>query len=233
MSHRSRPLAALMVLILLVAARGAGAEPLFTLGDEGRTFLYRARPGDTPTAVAAMFGIPEEQLAAFLAANGIRDATRVGSGFVYRIPNDAARALSGRTTTLVADNARLTRELADVRTRAEQLARDTEAARTGASQAEGRAARLARVGALWPYLQVMLVLLVIVAAAAGAMARAAIRRKSVAERYARNLAQELEEKRRGALMDRQESARRILELETRVRTLEAQIGRRAAVSGRS
>ena len=43
----------------------------------------------------------------------------------------------------------------------------------------------------------------------------ALRRQTQADRYARTLAQELEEKRRAALTERQESAKRILDLETR------------------
>jgi hypothetical protein len=89
------------------------------------------------------------------------------------------------------------------------------------------------IGRLWPFLQVTVVLLALAAIGAGAMARAAMLRKGAAERYARGLAHELEEKRRTALAERQESARRIVELETRVRTLEAQLGPRVVVSGRS
>jgi hypothetical protein len=207
MSHRSRWLAA---LILLTVARAAPAEPLFTFSDDGRTVLYRARPGDHPSAVASMFGIPQEKLPAFLAANGIHDATRIGEGFVYRVPNTAAVALAERVATLDTENVRLKRELSEARDRVEQLTRETADVRSAATQAEERATRLARLGRLWPFLQVTLVLLALGAAAAAAMARAAMQRKAGAERYARGLAQELEEKRRAALTERQENARRTL-----------------------
>lgn len=230
MSHRSRWLAA---LIVLTVARAVPAEPVFTFSEDGRAVLYRARPGDHPSAVASMFGIPQEKLPAFLAANGIHDATRIGEGFVYRVPNAAASTAADRVAALETDNAALKRKLTHTHQRVQQLTRETEGARADETQAEGRAARLTRIGRLWPFLQVTLVLLALAAAAAGAMARAAIIRKSGAERYARGLAHELEEKRRAGLVERQESARRIVELETRVRTLEAQLGPRVVVSGRS
>jgi hypothetical protein len=58
----------------------------------------------------------------------------------------------------------------------------------------------------------------------GALAAIARRRERGATRYARSMAHELEEKRRSALLERQESARRIGDLEARVRQLEAQPG---------
>jgi hypothetical protein len=58
----------------------------------------------------------------------------------------------------------------------------------------------------------------------GAMAAIARRRELGATRYARSMAHELEEKRRSGLLERQESARRIVDLEARVRQLEAQPG---------
>ena len=62
---------------------------------------------------------------------------------------------------------------------------------------------------------------------------AALRRRAEAERYTRSLANELEEKRKAALAERQESARHILDLEQRIRTLEAKLGPRAVLGGRS
>src|SRR5204862_4865758 len=89
---------------LLLAVGSAAAEPLFTLSEDGKTFLYRARPGDHPGVVAEMFGIPSRDVPAFLAANGISDATKVSAGFVYRIPNTAALALAERSAALEAEN---------------------------------------------------------------------------------------------------------------------------------
>ena len=176
----------------LLAVGSAAAEPLFTLSEDGKTFLYRARPGDHPGVVAEMFGIPTRDVPAFLAANGISDATKVAAGFVYRIPNAAARAL-----------------------------------------AESRATGLARLERLWPWAKAALTLLLAAAAAAFYTAVAALRRRTEAERYARNLANELEEKRKAALTERQESARHILDLEQRIRTLETKLGPRAVMGGRS
>src|SRR5213596_576675 len=98
-----------LAAVFFLTVGSAAAEPLFTLSEDGKTFLYRARPGDHPGGVAEMFGISQRDVPAFLAANGISDATRVGAGFVYRIPNAAARALGDRTATLEAENARLKR----------------------------------------------------------------------------------------------------------------------------
>src|SRR5439155_21265473 len=105
MLQSRRECISLLAAILLFAVGPAAAEPLFTLSEDGKTFLYRARPGDHPGGVAEMFGISQRDVPAFLAANGISDATRVGAGFVYRIPNAAARALVVRTATLGAENA--------------------------------------------------------------------------------------------------------------------------------
>ena len=97
--------------LLLVTGAAAAEAPLFSTEDGGRTFVYRSRPGDHPSGVAAMFGVPPNDLPAFLAANGINDPTRVASGFVYHIPNASARELSERIGALERDNARLTRAL--------------------------------------------------------------------------------------------------------------------------
>src|SRR6266850_1553145 len=90
--------------ILIISALALGlaaavaAEPAFTLSDDGASFIYKARPGDQPGTVAAMFGIGTREMPAFLAANGITDPTRVGVGHVYRIPNPlAVRAAEAET----------------------------------------------------------------------------------------------------------------------------------------
>src|SRR5213076_2490417 len=217
----------------LLAVGSAAAEPLFTLSEDGKTFLYRARPGDHPGVVAEMFGIPSRDVPAFLAANGISDATKVAAGFVYRIPNAAARALAERTAALEAENADLTRTAREERAASERLARAAEDARAEKALAESRATGLARLERLWPWAKAALALLL--AAAAGALytALAALRRRAESERYTHSLANQLEEKRKAALAERQESARHILDLERRIRTLEAKLSPRAVLGGRS
>ena len=221
------------VAILLLAVGSGAAEPLFTLSEDGKTFLYRARPGDHPGVVAEMFGIPSRDVPAFLAANGISDATKVGAGFVYRIPNAAARALAERTAALEGENTRLKRSAGEEQAKAERLARAAEDARTEKAHAESRATQLARLERLWPWAKATLTLLLALAAGALYTAVAALRRRAEAERYTRSLAKELEEKRKAALAERQERARHILDLEQRIRTLEARLGPRAVLGGRS
>jgi len=218
--------------ILLLASGPAVAEPLFTLAEDGKTFLYRARPGDNPGAVAEMFGIPPREVGAFVAANGISDTTKVGAGFVYRVPNEAARALAERTAALGAENATLKRTAGEEHAETQRLARAAEDARAEKVRAESRAAQLTRLERIWPWAKAVLVLLVALAAGALYTAVAAVRRHAEAERYAHSLAGELEEKRKAALAERQESARRVIDLEQRVRTLEAQLGPRVVISGR-
>src|ERR1043166_7391093 len=113
MPRRFRSLLPFVALILVAGAGPAFGEPLFALTDDGRTFLYRARPGDIPSAVAEMFGIPSHDIPAFLAANGITDPTRVGAGFTYRIPNAAARALGEQADALARDKSLLERSIGE------------------------------------------------------------------------------------------------------------------------
>jgi hypothetical protein len=222
-------LAALAVLVALAAAPEARAEPLFTLAEDGRTFLYRARPGDHPGVVAEMFGISPHDLPAFLAANGITDPTRVGAGFTYRIPNAAAQALAERMAALERDNAQLRRTLDAENETTTGLRRATDEARSAAAEA---ASRLTHLESLWPWVRPVIGLLLLACGGAVYIAVAALRRHAQMERYARTLARELEQKRKAGLVERQESARHILDLETRIRTLEAQAGPRVVISGR-
>jgi hypothetical protein len=233
MRPQRRTIVAFLVLLATTGVGPALAAPLFTLSPDGRTFLYRARPGEGPGTVAEMFGIPPQGLARFLRDNGIVDATRVGSAFVYRIPNTAAQALSDRIAAVEAENAKLATATNAATAERERLAREADEARAAREAAEAQSAHAARLESLWPAIQVALLLLVLGIAAAVYVATAAVNRQRRAERYARALALELDEKRRSALADRQESARRILELESRIRTLEAQIGPRLLVGGRN
>src|SRR5213596_1380528 len=198
-----------LAAVFFLTVGSAAAEPLFTLSEDGKTFLYRARPGDHPGVVAEMFGIPARDLPAFLAANGISDSTKVAAGFEYRIPNAAARALAERAAALEADNARLKRAAGDEKAASERLAHAAEDARAEKALAESRATRLAGLERLWPWAKAALTLLLAAAAGAFYTAVAALRRRTEAEGYARSLANDLEEKRKTTLAERQESARHI------------------------
>jgi len=219
--------------VLFLAGARAAEAPLFTTEDGGRTFVYHSRPGDRPSGVAAMFGISPNDLPGFLAANGISDPTRVSSNFVYRVPNGAARELSDRVTALERDNARLTRALGEAAERGDTLTKEAQRASQTAAAAEARAARLANAERWWLTAQILIVLLVLALAGTGAVTVAALRRQRQAERFARTLAHEAEEKRRTTLAERQESGRRILELEGKVKELESKLGPRVVVGGRS
>ena len=194
--------------VLFLAGARAAEAPLFTTEDGGRTFVYHSRPGDRPSGVAAMFGISPNDLPGFLAANGISDPTRVSSNFVYRIPNGAARELSDRVTALERDNARLTRALGEAADRGDTLTKEAHRASETAAAAEARAAQLANAERWWLTAQILIVLLVLALAGTGAVTVAALRRQRQAERFARTLAHEAEEKRRTTLAERQESGRR-------------------------
>jgi hypothetical protein len=224
---------ALIVLAILSASDAAWAERLFRLDEGGQTFVYKARPGDHPTGVAAMFGLAEDDVAAFLAANGISDATRVPPGFEYKVPNRAVQDLGRRVTRLEAKLKRTARDLAREKQRNSELLGAAEATRDSVAAAESRAQDLARVGTLWPWAKAALILLVLSTAGAFVLMQNAIKRQTQAERFARNLARELDEKRQSAMSERQESARRIVDLEQRLRALEAQLGPRVVISGRT
>ena len=161
------------------------------------------------------------------------EAVLAPRGFVYRIPNAAARELSDRVGALERDNARLTRALGEAAERSDALTKEVRQVRESAAAAEARAAHLENVERWWLAAQVLMVLLVLALGATVAVAVAALRRQRQAERFARTLAQELEEKRKTALAERQESGRRNLELENKLKELENKLGPRVVVSGRS
>jgi len=224
----------IVALALVAAVTVARAEPLFELEEGGKTFRYRARPGDHPGRVAEMFGIPADDVPALLKSNGIADATAVGSGFVYRVPNVAARELATQLEGLRSERDRLAKEAAAASERASAVASEASDARDAAAAATARAQRSQRLESLWPYMELTLVLLALAAAAAFVVARGAVSRQRQAERYAKTLATELEERRKASMAERQESARRALDLEQRIRTLESQLApRRPATTTRA
>ena len=228
MQHRSA-LVICALLATLATGQPAAGEPLFTLAEDGRTFLYRGRPGDSPGTVAAMFGIEARDVPSFLTANGIKDPTRVQTGFVYRIANPVV----ARTAALEEQSRGFQEEAGELRKQVDALQRDLRAAEQRAEFAEGRAARAGRLERLWPVTLTVIGFLAVGLAGAGVVATRAVKRQNAVDVYARTLARELEEKRRTNLADRQESARRILELENRTRDLEAKLGPRVLSGGRS
>jgi hypothetical protein len=207
--------------VLLGATSALAAEPAFTITDDGTAFVYKAKPGDQPGTVAEMFGIPTKDVPAFLKANGISDPTKVGVGHVYRIPNPVAV----RATEAEARAQTLQKDASAAQTRADQLARDLESARTTQAAAEQRAASLAHYERLWPVVMIVGMALVLALGILGWIAFTALQRNGAGEERARTLASEVEEKRRAGLAERQQSAKRILVLESRVHELEMQVAR--------
>ena len=205
-------------------ATALAVEPTLALTEDGYAFVYKSRPGDQPGSVAAMFGIAPRDMPAFFAANGITDPTHVGIGHVYRIPNPLAQ----RAAQAEAQAQAFARDVASLKTRTEQLGHELDGARTAAADAEQRVAHLARYERLWPLVSIVGILLVISAAALGWLAYGAVRKTQTIEQRAHVLADELDEKRRQTLADRQQSAKRILDLETKLRTVE----QHAAVAAR-
>lgn len=216
----------IVVLGLVAVAAIARAEPLFELEDGGQTFLYRARPGDHPGRVAEMFGIPADRVPDLLKSNGIKDATQIGSGFAYRIPNYAARELADQLDALRSERDRAVTDAKAATTRAATIASESRADKDAAAAANARADRSARLERLWPFMQGALVIFGIIAVAAIAIVRTSLSRQRQAERYAKTLATELEDRRKTSMAERQESGRHVLDLEQHIRTLEQQLAPR-------
>jgi hypothetical protein len=226
MSTFSRILAASTLALGLASA--VAAEPIFTITEDGSTFIYKAKPGDHPGTVAAMFGIDARAVPAFLAANAITDPARVGVGHVYRVPNPlASRAADAEAKTQVLEH-----DVGELRVRTEQLAHDLDAARTATAGAERRIAEFSRLERLWPLASIVGMLLVVAAGVLGWIAFSALRKTDVAERRARALADEVEEKTRAALAERQHAAKHVLDLEAKVRDLELRLGARPIAPAR-
>jgi hypothetical protein len=211
---------AVALLTLGYPVARAAAEPGIALRDDGRTIVYRAGPGDTAAAVAQALGVSPAELSKHLAAQGVRDADRVPVGFEYRIPNP----LAARADAAAQRAGDLERRLAA----AESRAAGAEGQLAGVQRTEGlqdeQWQRLAQLEGRWRLAFWAIVGLSLALAVAGAVAAVARRRERGATHYARSMAHELEEKRRSGLAERQHSARRIVELEDRVRQLEAQLG---------
>lgn len=219
MPHRNRKIASLLPLLLLAGTAGTAASaPPFELRDGGQTFVYRARPGESPSAVAKSFGVPDERIGAFLMANGIRDATRVPLGFEYRIPNP----LAPRVSALASQVEELQRTLAERTERTAELERQVKQLESQAALAADKEARLQTLETRWPIALTSLVVALLGLAGALWTARLAVGRLGVVEKRASALAHELEDRRRAVLAERQEASHRILELENRVRQLEVQ-----------
>ena len=204
------------------------AEPPFTLTEDGSAFLYRARPGDNPGTVAAMFGIRPEDVPAFLAANGIGDATRIQTGQLFRIPNPLATRAERAENKAQA----LAREVGELRARNASADHDLSEARQHATAASDRADQLARFAWLYRVAVGIGALLAVGLGLSVAIASNAVRMRQRGEHYARTLADELEEKRRRGLAERQESAKHILDLEAHVQQLTAKVASLTASPGR-
>src|SRR5689334_1653081 len=160
MRFEARWLALTIVAVALNTA--VAAEPPVRLSDDGTVILYRADPGELPGAVAERFGVAPADVPAFLAANGIHDATKVGAGHVYRIPNPLAVRASDATARADA----LGKELAAARSERDALDARATAAATRADDLTRRTASLERVARLWPWMQVFACLLVVAVVAA-------------------------------------------------------------------
>ncbi|HWP67112.1 MAG TPA: hypothetical protein VNO26_14535 [Candidatus Limnocylindria bacterium] len=218
MPHRDFKSFVLLAMLAVGWAAPATAAPPFELVDDGATFIYRARPGESPMSVAKSFGIPEDRIDDFLVANGIRDPTRVPLGFAYRVPNPLAPRVDELTDELAA----LRRSAAEHAAETTALRETIERLRGEAAFAADKEARLHTLEARWPIALTALVVALLGLAGALWTARLALGRLQVVERRASALAHELEDRRRAVLAERQEASHRILELENRVRQLECQ-----------
>src|SRR5262245_6066492 len=211
---------AVATLVLVGTGLSARGDPGVELTDGGRTIVYRARPGDTPTAVAQALGVPPAQLEPLLSAGGIANGERVPVGFEYRVPNPLA-SRADAAEQRVGDLER--RSMAAEARAAQAEARLAGTQRSEELRAEQRL-RLAQLEGRWLLARWAILGLALALSIAGAVAAVARRRELGSKRYARTMAHELEERRRTGLSERQHAARRIGELEEQVRQLERQLG---------
>ena len=218
MPHRNLQIVRLLLCLGVSSAVAAAAAPPFELADGGKTFIYHAQPGESPSLVAKSFGVPDERIGTFLMANGIKDPTRVPLGFEYRVPNPLAPQISALSNQ-VAD---LQRTVAARTERTTELEHSVAQLTTQATIAADKESRLQTLERRWPIALTALVVALLGIAGALWTARLALGRLDLVERRASALAHELEDRRRAVLAERQEAGHRILELENRVRQLECQ-----------
>lgn len=199
--------------LALLSSGNATALPNIDVLANGRVITYRTQPGDTPAAVAAQLGVPPDELRDFLSAAGISDPTRVPAGFTYRLPHpavaqlDAALANNGALlstiTALESDAATTTYALETAR--AEALRNADAVAIAARLTARNRLAVGALLGAL------------LLAVAAVVATNKVVQQERVTAKQLQELMRDLENKRQAWLLERQQSARRILNLETELR----------------
>src|SRR5262245_30582097 len=206
-----RTTGSIIVAMLSVSwlAAQAAAAPGVELTDGGRTIVYRVQAGDSVAGVAQALGVPVAQVQSQLPAQGVRDGG-LPAGLELRVPNP----LAARADAAESRASDLARRLAAVDAPGEHPSRLREQPSTDQ--------RLAQLAGRWRLAFWAIVALSLGLAVAGALAAIARRRERGATRYARSMAQELEDKRRSSLEERQQSARRIMELEDRIRQHEAQ-----------
>jgi len=203
-------------LLALLLATGALAAPPVELTDEGRTILYRLQAGDTPADLSRAFGLDAQQLATVLEAHGATDWRQARAGAVWRIPNPLATSLEALAARL-RDAERRAEAAED---RVTTLAAELAAAQAAVTMDAAERARLAQLEGRWRSLLAAVGGLALACVVAVGFLVEAQRRAGRAVRWARGLAAELDERRRAALAERQQAARRLVELEERVRRYE-------------
>jgi hypothetical protein len=217
-----------LLLIAIATGTALAGDPAARLSEDGAVILYRAQPGDLPSAIAERFGIAATDVPSFLAANGITDPARLSAGHLFRIPNP----LAVRAASAEARAAALTADAQAARSEARDFAAQVTALTARTGELEQRSAWLERLARVWPWLQLIGGALIAALGVAAWVAYQSASRLRVAERYARELIEQLDERRRGALAERQASARRVLDLEEQVRTLERELTPLRAVQRR-
>ena len=206
--------------VALVIGTARAEDPPFALSEDGTVFVYSARPGDQPGAIARRFGVPAKDVPGFLVANGIADPMRGAIGQVLRIPNP----LASRAAEAAARVDVLEREGSELRSRVETLESELGAARARATEVVERAGRLARLERLWALAQGLVALLLLTVGWVAWVALTAARKLVESETYVHTLQLELDDQRRRALAERQEAAKRILDLQAQAHDLTTQLG---------
>jgi len=213
---RTRGLGIPALVLVYSAVAGVTNATDSALTDEGRTIVYTSRKWETPASVAEKFGVAPEDVPAFLEANGITRTTNLKDPIKYRIPNPLVRReqhAEERATTAE-------HELAVARERTTDLEGRVETSAGKVRTAEEARAQLVTIEHYWPILRVVAALLAIALLGVGWFAFSLTMRLQGSQKQVRVLIDELEDKRHGNLAERQESARKILTLENRVRELE-------------